>query len=175
MGKVVKIGNVSADAESTEYRAMIAGMRRFLANAPIDWYTNWGLALEAANQAMKYGGADAGVIMADFSGSNWCQPCQNLEKEVFESDTFRLWFNQRRMVPMLVDFPMNTPQDPQTKQQNAQLQLQYQAFSYPTVIAIKADGSEIGRLEGYNQGMGADAWINAFKQVSGISYTAAHK
>jgi thioredoxin-related protein len=76
--------------------------------------------------------------MGNFSGSDWCPHCEDLDKEVFESNTFRLWFNKRRMVPVLLDFPLYHPQDPATKAQNAQLAQQYQVNAFPSVLLISA-------------------------------------
>jgi hypothetical protein len=135
---------------------------KFSATKPIKWLTDCDVALTQAGIYKPH------IVMAYFSGSDWCQPCQHLHDEVFENATFLTWFNIRYLVPLLVDFPQYTPQDPDTKQQNLQLQQQYQVFAFPSVLAIKADGSEIDRLVGYAAGYGPSKWIKDFTAIAGI-------
>jgi thioredoxin-related protein len=52
--------------------------------------------------------------------------------------------------------------------QNALLKQQFDVQAFPSVLAIKTDGSEIDRLVGYLAGSGPYQWIQAFKAMSGI-------
>jgi hypothetical protein len=119
--------------------------------------------------------------MAYFSGSDWCPHCHDLNAEIFQDVNFLRWFNQRHMVPLLVDFPTNTPQPDAIRIQNAQLYTQYNIQGFPTVVAIRASGgyctsdgtcvvyaNEVGRVVGYSSGTGVNAWIASFSSVANI-------
>ncbi len=97
-------------------------------------------------------------ILADFSGSDWCEWCMKLKREVFDTPEFTAWA-QRSVVLLDVDFPKsNTLTDAQQKENQA-LADKHGVDSFPTVILMAADGTEIGRL-GYQPG-GPTAWIAA--------------
>jgi thiol:disulfide interchange protein len=149
--------------------------------APINWLQDYQAALEQA--AAKTGGDASGahLVMALFSGSDWCPHCQALETEVFQDKSFLIWFNSHEIVPLLVDFPQNTTQTPAIQAQNAHLLTQYNVQGFPTVVIIKVTGgyctsngkcvfntTEVGRIVGYSSGTGVDAWIAAFSAIANI-------
>jgi thiol:disulfide interchange protein len=150
-------------------------------SAPINWLQDYQTALEQA--AAKTGGEAMGahLVMALFSGSDWCPHCIDLDKEIFENHSFRIWFNTHEIVPLLVDFPQKTTQTPALQAQNAQLLSQYNVQGFPTVVIIKATGSycmpngkcvvnttEVGRIVGYSSGTSVDDWIAAFSAIANI-------
>jgi thiol:disulfide interchange protein len=131
------------------------------------WLLNYPFALIAAQN--KPPGPGAGVILANFSGSDWCSHCIDLDNEVFKSATFKNWFKQHQMVPFLADYPQFHSQDPILHQQNMQLMAQYAIAGFPSVLALHADGSEIGRVVGYGKGSGPETWIQQFSDASGVA------
>ena len=154
-----------------------------LLSAPVKWLQNYDEALkQAAEMTGSAGSADLGahVVMAYFAGSDWCSHCIDLDNEVFQSKTFRQWFNFGRMVPLLLDFPNSKSQSAEIKTQNAQLYTQYAIGGFPSVLAIRAtavclstgtcvvNASEIARVVGYSKGSGPDAWIKSFSDATGI-------
>ena len=102
-------------------------------------------------------------IMANFTGSDWCGWCKKLKKAVFDTDTFKKWAEQN-VILFELDYPRRTPQDPDIKQQNANLQRTFGQLvrGFPTVLIfdieriLKEDGSKsqdnikiIGQRMGY--------------------------
>ena len=51
-------------------------------STPAGWTDDYDAALERAAKENK-------LILADFSGSDWCGWCQRLDKEVFDTEEFR--------------------------------------------------------------------------------------
>jgi thiol-disulfide isomerase/thioredoxin len=159
---MTKIGPVSKDKV---YRDM--AMHRVVMMMSYFWFHDYYFAKQAA--ANKPPGSGSGLILAYFGGSDWCGNCQNLDAEVFESSTFLNWFKQRQMVPFLADHLHYHPQDPAYLQQNTELELMYGIQAWPQVLALNADGSEIGRLVGYTKGYGPAKWIQNFSAMSGVT------
>lgn len=154
---------------------------KILKQLHIDWLQLYDQALEKAYMTSGDQAMGAQLVMAVFSGSDWCPYCQELAKEVFDSAEFKLWFNQHSMVPLLLDYPLNASQPNNIRVQNAKLKAQYSIQGFPTVVAIKASGgycipkggcvvnaSEVGRIVGYPTGSGADNWIKTFSAMANI-------
>jgi len=79
------------------------------------------------------------------------------------------WFNKHRLVAMLIDFPVYTPLDAETKLQNDTLAKHYDVAGYPTVHAIKAsDKSSLGKIVGYD-GSDVATWITKFSAIAKLS------
>lgn len=95
-------------------------------------------------------------ILADFSGSDWCDSCRLLDKEVFATPEFATWAASR-VVLLNLDYPQQHEQSAALKQQNVELAEKYRVDTFPTVLFIAADGTVIGK-SGYEEG-GAAAWI----------------
>jgi len=104
------------------------------------------------------------LVLADFSGSDWCGWCIKLKKEVLDTKAFNTWAEER-FVLLLVDFPRNKPQSDEVKKQNAALLKKYKVRGFPTILFLKPDGSVVGKT-GYVRG-GPDAWIKQAEQILG--------
>lgn len=148
----------------------------------IQWLQDYDKAIEKAAITSGDPKQGAQLVMALFTGSDWCPFCQALETEVFQAKDFRLWFNFHLMVPLMLDYPHKASQSDEIKVQNAKLMQQYNITGFPTVVAIKAtplyctpnggcvvSTSEVGRLVGYAPGSGAKSWIASFSAMAGIS------
>jgi protein disulfide-isomerase len=116
-----------------------------------DWTTDYKAALAQAKEQNK-------LVLLDFTGSDWCPPCQLLDKEVFSTASFKE-FVAKSFIPVTVDFPVNKKLPPALAQQNDQLQEQFEIMGPPTLIVVDADGKERGRILGYRPGSGPQAVI----------------
>ncbi|MBL8843139.1 MAG: thioredoxin family protein [Planctomycetes bacterium] len=114
-----------------------------------EWLTDFAAAKKQAK-------ADGKVILADFTGSDWCGWCIKLHEEVFSTKEFAAWAT-KNVVLLEVDFPQNKPQSDELKKQNKALQATYKIEGYPTIVFLDGDGKEVGR-SGYAPG-GPKAWI----------------
>ncbi len=138
----------------------ILGVSTFLllaatASAGTAWLTSHE---EAAKQARK----DGKLIMADFTGSDWCGWCVKLKKEVFDTPEFAEWAG-RNVVLLELDFPKTKQLPEETARQNRGLATKYKVQGFPTILFLDADGNVAGQT-GYVRG-GAAAWI---KEAQGI-------
>lgn len=119
------------------------------------WSTNAAQTLAAAKQEGK-------LVLADFTGSDWCGWCIKLDAEVFSTPRFREWAAGRAKL-LLIDFPRGKAQSDALKAQNERLQEKYGIRGFPTVHILDADGKSLGQL-GYVPG-GPDAWIQKAEAI----------
>jgi protein disulfide-isomerase len=119
------------------------------------WLTDLAAAKAAAKEQKK-------VILADFTGSDWCGWCKKLKADVFEQQEFQDWAS-KHVVLLEVDFPRTIQQPEELKRQNEQLKEQFKPEGYPTIVFLDADGKEVGRIGGYVKG-GPAAFIAEAEQ-----------
>jgi thioredoxin-related protein len=112
--------------------------------------------LESYTQAAAAAKAGQKVILADFTGSDWCGWCKKLDKEVFATPEFATWAKEH-VVLLKLDFPIQTPQAAAIRKQNQELQQKYGITGYPTILFLDADGKVLGKT-GYVPG-GPAKWI----------------
>ena len=101
----------------------------------LTWQTDMNKALEISKKSKK-------PLFLFFTGSDWCGWCIRLQKEVFKTPEFAKWAKDN-VVLVELDFPRSTPQQPEIKKQNAELQQTFQVQGYPTVWFVsgsKKDG-----------------------------------
>ena len=113
-----------------------------------EWFDSYELAHRESLRTGK-------PIMAAFTGSDWCGPCIQLKKRVFETPQFKSWAAQN-VVLVELDYPKGKTLSPEIKDQNEKLARQYNIAGYPTVLIIDNDGAVLGKL---GHGTDADQWI----------------
>jgi thioredoxin-related protein len=101
----------------------------------------------AARKAAKKNDKD---LLIKFTGSDWCPPCQMLEKEVFTQKAFTEYAPDE-FVRVYLDFPNRKNQSAQVKKQNAQLAEAYAIKGYPTVFLADHTGIPYAKT-GYRRG-----------------------
>lgn len=94
-------------------------------------------------------------LFVDFTGSDWCPPCIALHDKVLTQPEF-LQHAKEHFVLVKVDFPRNKPQADPQREANQILARAYRVQSFPTVLVLEANGTEVQRLNGYNGGNPAD-------------------
>ena len=111
------------------------------AQAKVTWLTD----LDAAKaQGVK----ENKPVLVDFTGSDWCPPCIQLHKVVFESAEFAAVASKYVLVEL--DYPRKTPQAPELKAKNAELSKQFGISGFPTVLLIDAKSGEVfGKTVGF--------------------------
>ena len=115
------------------------------------WMTSHPQALEKAEKTGK-------VVLADFTGSDWCVWCKRLDEEVFSKPAFQTWAEEN-VVLLKLDFPRQTEQPEALAKQNRALAQKYGIRGFPTILLLTEEGQVIGRL-GYQKG-GPDPWVKA--------------
>jgi len=101
------------------------------------WITSYELAKSEARKTNK-------LIMAYFSGSDWEDWTQKLEKEVFSTDMFKAWAAEH-VIPFQIDFPRDKHLAGSTKAQNDRLKTDFTVSKVPTIIFLDPSGAPILR------------------------------
>lgn len=128
----------------------------------LTWHTDMKKAMEVSKKTKK-------PLMLFFTGSDWCGWCMRLQKEVLKTPEFAKWANEN-VVLVELDFPRRTPQQPEIRQQNMELQQSLQVMGYPTVWFVnatkKGDQFSLDRLgsTGYVAG-GPSAWLDGANKI----------
>ena len=97
------------------------------------------------------------LILADFTGSDWCHFCVKLDDEIFSKPEFKAWANDN-VVLLKIDFPKRTQLPPQIRKQNEMLKSRYQISAYPTVLLMDVEGNVRAKMA-YERGKSASQWV----------------
>ncbi|AOW20275.1 thioredoxin family protein [Urechidicola croceus] len=102
------------------------------------------------DEAVKIAKNEKKPILIFFTGSDWCGPCKMLMSDFFQSSKFKS-IAAENFVLYEADFPKNTDLlTPQKRKKNYYLGGLYDVKSYPTIVIIDSDGTQLGRRKGYN-------------------------
>ena len=112
--------------------------------ADVTWLTSVPQAEEQAKKENK-------LVLIDFTGSDWCVWCQKLEKDTFSKQKF-IDYAQANLVLVRLDYPMHKDLPDDLKKANDELAKKYDIEAYPTLIALKPDGTTVWKQEGYLKG-----------------------
>lgn len=120
-----------------------------------EWQTDYEQALATAKAGNK-------CVLLDFTGSDWCGPCIQMNKVVFSKAAF-LNYSEKNLILIEVDYPQRKKLPEKVTKQNEHLMHQYgiDNSGFPTVILLNPDGKILGQLEGYGGERPADiiAWV----------------
>jgi thioredoxin-related protein len=112
------------------------------------WATDYKKAQEEAKASHK-------LVLINFTGSDWCGFCFQLDKAILSQPQFKDYAS-KNLVLVEIDFPRRKPQSIETKKQNAQLAEQYQVDGFPTLVVLNGDGKTVWRYDGlYTGGIAA--------------------
>lgn len=106
---------------------------------PAEWLTDYEEALDRAAREEKQ-------VLMNFTGSNWCPPCQFMQRQVFQTEPFHRYAH-RHLILLELDYPIGLPQPDELKKQNMKLEEKYKIEQFPTYIVLNPDGSERKRSE----------------------------
>lgn len=122
------------------------------------WQTDY---LQSVAQAKR----EHKIIMLYFSGSDWCKPCIIWKKEVFDTDTFQQFANEK-LVPVKLDFPRlkkNRLPDVQVEQNESIAKLYNNEGVFPMVVFIDASGTVLEK-SAYRAG-GPDEFVDYMETI----------
>jgi thioredoxin-related protein len=140
------------------FLALFAGLiATQLLAADADWLTSLPDALAQAKKENK-------LVLMDFTGSDWCEGCIAIDKEVFTKPAFND-YAKTNLVLVQVDFPIKKPQSDALAKANDALQKQYNVDGYPTLILLKPDGTVLHKDEGYKLGSGPASVISEIESA----------
>lgn len=107
------------------------------------WKTNFNEAKIEAAKNNKY-------ILVNFSGSDWCLPCIQLRKNIFDSESFTVYASEN-LVLVNADFPRRNKHklSPDQKKMNEDLAEKYDPDGkFPYTILMTADGKILKQWDG---------------------------
>ncbi|MCP5107327.1 MAG: thioredoxin fold domain-containing protein [bacterium] len=96
----------------------------------IDWKTDW-------ENALKTAAAKKQPVLMDFY-TDWCPPCKRLAAETFVDKTMIDYFHKENYVLIKVN-----------PEKDRVAESKFKAYSYPTLIIFKPDGTELDRIIGF--------------------------
>ncbi len=113
----------------------------FLSTSAQDWNCDYKDVLEKASTENKH-------ILLVFSGSDWCAPCIKLDKEIWQSDTFKKYAEENLML-YKADFPRKKKNKlpEELILRNKKLADKYNPLGYfPLVLLLDKNENILGKL-----------------------------
>ncbi len=132
---------------------------------------NWGTDLPAA---LKQAAAVQGYVLLDFTGSDWCGACVQLQKDVLHTPAFAQYAQQHKLVLVEVDLPRGPRISDELKATNQALAKKYKIQGYPTILLLTPEGYVIGGFIGYKQGTDVTATLNQILTTGAQIKTQLH-
>jgi protein disulfide-isomerase len=125
------------------------------------WITDY----KKAEQEAK---ADHRLVLLNFTGSDWCGYCVQLDRAILSKAEFKDYAN-KNLVLLEIDFPRrNGPrwnaQSIELKKQNMELAEKYDVQGFPTLVLLDGDGKTVWKYEGYYPG-GVAAFLAELDRV----------
>lgn len=110
------------------------------ARADQGWITDYKKAQEEAK-------ADHRLVLLNFTGSDWCGFCFQLDKAILSQPQFKDYAS-KNLVLVEIDFPRRKEQSVETRKQNAELAQRYQIEGFPTLVVLSGEGETLWRYDG---------------------------
>ena len=118
------------------------------ARAELAWITDYKKAQDEAKASHK-------LVLVEFTGSDWCGYCFQIDRAIFSQPQFKDYAN-KNLVLVEIDFPRRKVQSAETKKQNAELAERYQVDGFPTLVVLNGEGKAVWRYDGlYTNGLAA--------------------
>ena len=114
------------------------------------WVTDYDAAMKMAKKEGK-------TVLVNFTGSDWCGWCKKLDREVFNTDSFKS-FAADNLVLLKLDFPRKTQLPAEEKRKNQMLATKHGIRGFPTILLMDAEQNVLQRT-GYRRG-GPEAYID---------------
>lgn len=122
----------------------------------LHWLTDFGTAKAQARSEKK-------MLLINFTGSDWCPPCIQLDKQLFSKAEFAQ-YAAKNLVLLEVDFPRRKELAAEQRAANNQLAGEYAIEGFPTVIVLNSDSKPLGKF-GYVPGLGPTEVIDALEKA----------
>lgn len=106
---------------------------------------NWKLDFE---EAKKLATEENKNIVLVFSGSDWCAPCIKLDKNIWQSETFKNAANENWII-VKADFPRkkaNKLEESQTNKNRKMAEKYNIEGSFPLVVVLDKSGKVLGKM-----------------------------
>jgi thioredoxin-related protein len=114
------------------------------ARADEAWTTDYKKAQQEAKASHK-------LVLLDFTGSDWCGFCFQLDRAILSQPQFKDYAS-KNLILMEVDFPVRKAQSIETRKQNLELKQRYQVEGFPTLVVLNGEGKTLWRYDGLYMG-----------------------
>ena len=124
---------------------------------------NWMADLEESKKIAIVGNKK---IILVFQGSDWCAPCINLDKKIWNSEEFKE-YAKNNYVMLRADFPRkkkNALSEIQQKKNNRLAELYNKNGYFPFVVILDKSGKKLGEM-GYLK-ISPNEYINKINSIS---------
>lgn len=124
---------------------------------------NWMADLEESKKLAVVGNKK---IILVFQGSDWCAPCINLDKKIWNSEEFKE-YAKNNYVMLRADFPRkkkNALSEIQQKKNNGLAELYNKNGYFPFVVILDKSGKKLGEM-GYLK-ISPNEYINKINSIS---------
>jgi len=147
--------------------AAVAAMNVFgKTSTPAGWTDDF-------DAALKQAAAEKKMVIADFSGSDWCCWCQRLDKEVFAQEEFAK-VATNKYVCLMIDSPSDKKLlSEKAREQNPKIAKRYGVRGYPTVLVLDEKGEVLFKT-GYRKGGPAKYLEHLEKEVKDAPMVNKH-
>ena len=107
------------------------------------------------------------MILINFSGSDWCGPCIQLHKEVFEKDDFKA-FAKENLVLLKADFPRLEKNKLSTQQleKNNELALKYNPDGDFPLTLLLDENLKVLKVWSGNPGLNSNEFVKEIIEIS---------
>lgn len=133
------------------------------ARASDGWLTSYPEALAAAEETGK-------PVLAIFTGSDWCQHCRTLERNVLETPEFKDWAADR-VILLMIDLPQEGISS-EVRKARSRVCIKYGVRSFPNSVLIAPNGSALASQSGY-RGQETSSWLATFDQHTPVRTASA--
>ncbi len=103
-------------------------------------------------------------VMLNFTGSDWCHWCIQIEEKVFSKSAWQDYAKSNAVL-VTIDFPRRSELPEQIVARNERLQIEYGVEGYPTLVVFDSDGATLLGILGAGRGMTVDSFIKQFDQT----------
>ncbi len=153
----------------TIFAALLLGLLINLAPAraaELTWLTD-------LSQAQAQAKAEKKSVLLVFSGSDWCPPCVEMQRQVFASPQF-IDYARRALVLVNVDFPQKSTQTAELQKANQALKTKFNVGeNFPTLVLLDDTGSTLFQEAGYGGGGPGEVLPKLQRHANPLSSVAA--
>lgn len=106
------------------------------------WMTDYEQGITEAQKGKR-------MALVEFTGSDWCPPCQYVRAKILPTPEFEAFVKDNRLVLIELDFPRDQAKvTPEQRKARANVAARYEIQGYPTMILMGGSGIPYGEVVG---------------------------
>jgi thioredoxin-related protein len=104
-------------------------------------------------------------LMLNFTGSDWCHWCIQIEEKVFGKTAWQEYAKSNAVL-VTIDFPRKSKLPARLAERNDRLQVEYGVRGYPSLVVLDSDGSTLLGILGASREMTPTSFIGQFDRTT---------